>query len=402
MLRHDGVDGMERGALDAFFAAHVARFLATGRLSNLVMKERRQFLRELVSLLAKQKWFDLMSLYAGDQLVAANYGFRFQGSWFWYQPVIANQFEDLSPGFCLLTKIVEDASRDPEAQMVDLGLGAEGYKERFANAERTTLHGTLSRHAVDLWWARGRYHASQGIQAQPRLEPLARRAQKAAQSGKWRARDGGWLSALAWAGNRVRRSLASTREVRLFQWQGGTTTQETGSLAPLSWEILSAAAMRYSEDRETLDYLLRASRRFHSGTHTGFALLAEDGIAQHFAWAAPYEGFAMAELGEILHAPSPASVMIYDCWTARELRGQGLYGHAIEQLAARLSAEGKDAWIFGAATNAASLAGIKKAGFQARFALVKRKVLGWSKTLQESSETQAPKAAVPVPKEAVR
>jgi hypothetical protein len=142
--------------------------------------------------------------------------------------------------------------------------------------------------------------------------------------------------------------------------------------------------MHYSEEGETMDYLLRSSARFQSGQGRGYALLGPEGLVEHFAWVASYEGFAMAELDEVLHTPSAARVMIFDCWTPPELRGRGLYRHAIGGLAELLLAEGKDVWIFSAAANVASVAGIEKAGFQKQASLHRRKILGWKKTRQES------------------
>ena len=383
-LQHDFRVGLRGSGLDEFYERHVARFLATGRLSNLVMKERREFLFELARLLSDRGWFDLMNLWVGDRVVGSNYGFRFQGSWFWYCPTIVNEFEDLSPGICLLAKVVEDACHDPEVHLVDLGLGAEGYKERFANAERKTLHATLNCRTLDLLMARGRYHAATAIMTQPRLESLMRRAQQRVRLGKQHVRENGWMSALASAGQRLRRSLLSTDEARLFQWQNRTASPPPSlRLVSLSWEILSAAAMRYSEDRETLDYLLRSAQRLRSPAHAGFALLGEDDIAQQFAWVAPYEGFAIPQLGEVLRALSPESVMIFDCWTPREVQGKGLFCRTVEQLAARLSAEHKNVWIFSAGDPASQKA-IENAGFGMQSSLVRRRVLSWSRVSQET------------------
>lgn len=402
-LQHQSGDGLRGGMLEAFFSMHVARFLCTGRISNLVSPERRRFLTELARLLSGRGWFDLTSLCAGSRVAGYNYGFRFQGSWFWYQPTLENEFEEFSPGFCLLAKIVEAASQDPDAQVVDLGLGAEGYKERFANAQRTILHVTLSRSAFGYWRSKGRYRATEALKKRAKLESFARRVQSGILRGRQRVRENGRLRTLTWVGKRLGKLLVSQDEVRLYQWQNGTRNHENGpGPVPLHWETLAHAALRYSEDRETLDYLLRSAQRFRSRLHSGYSLLGPDGVAQHFAWVAPYEGFAMAELGETLHAPTPASVMIFDCWTPRELRGQGLYGRTIGPLAARLSAEGKDVWIFSAAANPASVAGIEKAGFEMRFSLLKRKVLAWSKTRQAAAETRQQQPAEGLSKEAVR
>ena len=382
-LEHEVGAGLGSGVIEKFCATHVARFLATGRISNLVSAQRRDFLAELARLMSDRQWFDLMTLRAGSSIVSLNYGFRFQGSWFWYQPTIVNQFEELSPGYCLLTKIVEDASRDPEVQLVDLGLGAEGYKDRFANADRTTLHATLSCNSVELWRVRSRYRAAEAIKKRPGLESFVRRVKTVAGSSRKRVVEKGWGKTLSGAGQRLQRSIASHDEVLLFQWPLQTNdSAPSEGLVPLAWEIMAGAAMRYADDRETVDYLLRASARFRL-SKGGYALMGADGVAQHFAWVAPYEGFVMAELKEVLHAPSENSVMIFDCWTPRELRGRGLYGHMIVQLAQLLSAGGKDVWIFSAATNRASVAGVEKSGFQVRASLLRRKLLAWANTRQE-------------------
>jgi len=401
-LRHDQGGGSHAKALDEFFVMHVARFLRTGRISNLAMPERRRFLTELARLLGERGWFDLMNLYAGDRPVSSNYGFRFHGSWFWYQPTLDNELEDLSPGFCLLAKIVEDACNDPEAQMVDLGLGAEDYKERFANAQRMTLHATLSVKASAHWKAMVRYRAAEAVKRRPALESAARRVQVGIARGRQRVRKNGVAGTLAWAGKRLRRSLASEEEVLLFRWPGASASPEPDEgLTSLDWTMLARAAMRYSDDRETLDYLLRSAARFHSRMHAGYALLGPEGGAQHFAWAAPYEGFTMDELGTVLRAPSPSSVMIFDCWTPCALRGRGLYGRAIRQLAARLAAQGAEAWIFSAAANPASVAGIEKAGFHREFALVRRKIFSLGRIRQERRQDGQEEAAA-LAKEAVR
>jgi len=165
---------------------------------------------------------------------------------------------------------------------------------------------------------------------------------------------------------------------------------------------MSAAAMRYADEPDTLNYLLRSASRFRSNNGHGFALLGTDGAPLHLSWVAPYDGFFMAELGEALCAPSPASVMIFDCWTPPKLRGQGLYARMVGQLGCLLAAEGKDAWIFSAANNSASVAGIVKAGFELRTALSKRKLLWWAKTSKESREIAESNQVDALPSGAVR
>jgi CelD/BcsL family acetyltransferase involved in cellulose biosynthesis len=393
-LQHDLGSGLERGVIERFCKTHVARFLATGRISNLVQARRRAFLRELATLLAERGWFDLSTLRAGKFVVGVNYGFRFQGSRFWYQPTIVNKFEEYSPGSCLLAKIVEDACEDPNTRMVDLGLGAEEYKGRFANAQRTTLHATLTRKKIDLWKVRARYHTTTGITKVAYLERIARRAQTLVRGGKKHVREDGFKTALFLGARGARRLLASADQVLFFQWTGAS--EPTASLAPqvrITWEVLAEAAIRYCEDAATMDYLLRSSPHLRSAHTKGFAISGADGVAEHFAWVARREAAAASELKQVPDAQSPSSVLIIDCWTPRELLGRGLHTRAIRQLAETLSAEGNDVWIASPALDSISLAGIQEAGFQKKTAISRRKILGWNNTRIETRVKPAPESS---------
>src|SRR5208282_2436841 len=119
-----------RRALPGFADAHVGRFRETNRTSSLSTQERRVFLEELARRFAGTPVVTLSILMAGEHPLAWNYGFRFQGSWFWYMPTFDSRQQQNSPGHCLLSRIVVDACEDEEIKLVDLGLGAEGYKER--------------------------------------------------------------------------------------------------------------------------------------------------------------------------------------------------------------------------------------------------------------------------------
>lgn len=161
--------------LSEFIQTHVARFQATGRTSNLARPERRLFLEELAKLLSGSGWFVLTRMMAGDKILAWNYGFQFDGTWFWYQPTFDTDLERYSPGFCLLTKLIEEAAASSSLKVIDLGLGAEEYKERFANQTRKTLYVTLrtsvAKHVKEIV----RYRTAEIIKASPRLETGARK-----------------------------------------------------------------------------------------------------------------------------------------------------------------------------------------------------------------------------------
>ena len=96
-------------ALPGFAEAHVERFRATGRVSSLAEPQRRRFLEELAKRFDGAGVVTLSVLKIQDRPVAWNYGFRFHGSWFWYQPTFDSRHEQNSPGYCLLARIVIDA-----------------------------------------------------------------------------------------------------------------------------------------------------------------------------------------------------------------------------------------------------------------------------------------------------
>jgi CelD/BcsL family acetyltransferase involved in cellulose biosynthesis len=364
--------------LSEFAAAHVARFLATGRNSNLRSACRRLFLEELGRSLSASGWLTLTRLMIGDHAIAWNYGFQFGGSWFWYQPTFDSKFEALSPGHCLLTHIVAEACDQNDMQVVDLGLGAEGYKERFANGTRATVHGTLNRSRLRHLLTIARYRASCLVQGSPQVESVARRAIGYGQAIHRRYLGAGIIDLVTWGFRRCRQLIYNRDEVAFYVWTGESSpvsTNPTLRLVPLTLEILASAAMQFEDDTETYDYLLRSARRLREGKHRGFALLNPENAAVHFCSVGAFEEFFMQELQINLEAPSSKAVMIFDCWTPTAMRGQGYYGLAASLLARESVSTGNEPWIFSAVTNQASVRGLERSGFEKRYSLVRTKIL---------------------------
>jgi CelD/BcsL family acetyltransferase involved in cellulose biosynthesis len=164
-----------QAAMPEFINAHVARFRSTQRISFLSTPERRFFLEELARLFSGAGVVTLSMLMIGDRPVAWNYGFQFHRSWFWYQPTFDSSQEENSPGQCLLSRIVAEACDMDGMKVVDLGLGAEGYKERFGNSTRQTFDVTLTKS-----WTRHlreivRYRAASALKRSPKVESAVRR-----------------------------------------------------------------------------------------------------------------------------------------------------------------------------------------------------------------------------------
>ena len=392
-FRHDTCWEEIEPFLEIFARMHVARFLATGRFSNLARSERRIFLRELALSLSHSGWAMMSTMLVGTKPIAWNYGFQFAGSWFWYQPTFDSAYGDFSPGLCLLANIVETACDRPDVEVVDLGLGAEEYKVRFATSHRQTLYLELHQAFGNHLHAVLRFHVARVAKASPRLEHSIRGVVSSIKRLSLHLREKGASGSLRWLAVRIRRSLFAFDEVLFFNWQNESCSQRNSKglkLRPFDADILGAAGIHYADDPSTNRYLLRSAERSRSDRDRGFALVTAEGTPVHFCWVKNYEGFEMDELGRTLHAPRSEAVMIFDCFTPVSARGNGFFSEAIAALAVQMRAEGKEPWIFAAATNQGSVRGIERSGFTYRFSLALKRFLFLN---QHKDSVSSPRAA---------
>ena len=381
----------------AFSIAHVARFLATGRVSNLVRAARRIFLEELGKALSAPGWLTLTCMKAGGRPIAWNYGFQFRGSWFWYLPTFDSKVEDHSPGYCLLAKIITEACDMPGMRLVDLGLGAEGYKERFANGTRATLHATATTSFASYVAEIARYRMAQAIKLSPRVESAVRAAIRRLGAAQRRFRASGLRGFVAWGWKRLWTLLSSREEVFFYEWPSTNAPEPPDAfrLSLLDLETLAKAAIEFEGEEETYDYLLRSAQRVRAGKDRGFSLLDANGKPVHFCWVGTFEGFYMDELKLRLEAPTLNAAMIFDCWTPGPVRGRGYYATAVALTAQRSVREGRDPWIFSASGNRSSVRGLESSGFEKRYSLVQQKTL-MVKRVTKFPSSISPAAEVPV------
>jgi CelD/BcsL family acetyltransferase involved in cellulose biosynthesis len=381
--------------LATFSAAHVARFLGMGRISNIVTAQRRAFLSELARLLSGSGWLVLSRMLVADRPIAWNYGFQFQGSWFWYQPTFDTSYERLSPGYCLLSKIISEACDNAEMRVVDLGLGAEGYKERFANSARSTLHATFTKSLEGHTREIVRYRSARVVRSVPGAESAARAVLGFIGRTRRGLEEGGIRGFAAWGVKGVASWLNSSEEVLFYQWADDRSAprqvsrEGLTSLQTVDLETLAVAAMSYENEEDTLSYLLRAARRLHSKTQ-GFVLLDPGNTPLHFCWVADFEGFEMKRSTTRLSAPSQNAALIFDCWTPQSKRGRGYFGVALSLAARHLSKAGKEPWIFTAIKNPSSRWGIERAGFERKYSMLCKKTLAWQRVSQIAFDRTGP------------
>lgn len=163
-----------QAVLPDFVEAHVARFRAKHRISFLSAPERQFFLEDLTRRFSDTGVVTLTILMIGDRRVAWSYGFRFHGGWSLYQTTFDTRCEENSPGYCLLAKILVEACEISTLSLVDMGLGAEAYKEWFANSARQTLYATLTTSPLRHLSGMARYRIATEVKRFPRLEAAIR------------------------------------------------------------------------------------------------------------------------------------------------------------------------------------------------------------------------------------
>ncbi|HLV85631.1 MAG TPA: GNAT family N-acetyltransferase [Candidatus Sulfotelmatobacter sp.] len=383
-LDHCSSNGAVQAALPEFMRAHVARFLVTGRISNMARPERRAFLAELARLLSGSRSILLTRMISGQRVFAWNYGFQFQGTWFWYQPTFDSDLEKYSPGFCLLAKVIEEAAANPSLRIVDLGLGAEDYKERFANRNRKTLYVSLRSSALAHFAEIIRDYTSSFVRKSRGAEEAVRSV--LAFFHRWR-RQGWFAGAGAWAPG-----LMLYREVSYYE-SGEPQRSEEFEIRRLQLDDLATAVIEFHDDRATLDYLLMAARRLRLNEAEGMVLVDSAGKPLHFAWIKTFSPSHFHEKDE----GSQQHVMIVDAWTPVSQRRKHYCTQALKLIAADAKRNGQRAW--GCEISNAGWAGaLAKAGFHKRYGIRHRPILGTKvlKAGQTANEFPAKEASARV------
>jgi CelD/BcsL family acetyltransferase involved in cellulose biosynthesis len=375
-------------SLESIVSAQISRFLASNRVSPLVGPERRTFLRQLSDLLSQPGWLKISQLEIDGHAVAWNYGFRFGGSWFWYLPTFQMEYEHVSPGSLLLRLLVEEGAKDASLRWMDLGLGDEPYKERFANDSRQTRYVHLSRGLPRHLASLGRQKLSDAAERFPHFGDKLRDLRASYRALADRVHETGVIATARRAVQKAVRSVASQDEVLLFE-SPEIPLSETPAvqLLPITREHLVEASIISSDDPATLRYLMRCAGRMKEARLAGFLLQDDAGRPIHFLWIDNFDGFHLSEIRHNIEPTSPTAAMIFDCWTSPANRGRGYYATAIRAAAADLQGQGRKAWIFSGASNSSSLRGILHAGFVYRFSLVRRNRFGHATVTRQETTT---------------
>lgn len=329
----------------SFLGANIERFLAVGRLSNLISHQRRIFLNELGRLLSERGWLTLSTLRLDSATIAWQLGFQFAGSWLCYLPAFDSKFQHLhpGPGSYLTYQILEYAAQDPSLKEVDLGLGDEGYKQQFATESRMTLHINASRSKFHVLGERCRYETVRALKRTPRIEASIRACLAQASDFASNVLQTGVRASAITSFQRVWKQLSVSSESIFMERACDAGDQSEFEIAPLSTRELARVAMANDIDGECLKYLVKCASRLGSRRFNGFVLLNAEGLPVQIAWFSRIADLQVLRRDKALPNSLLDAVVLIDRWTPASQARNSCYFTAL--VAACILRSGRWAWI---------------------------------------------------------
>lgn len=366
--------------LNKLIEAQVVRFLATGRLSPFLFSERRRFIFSLCIALLKRNWLRFSIIRLDNRPISWSIYFVFGGKLFWYLPAFDMEYELLSPGAMLLEDVVKRSLSDPLINAVDLGLGDESYKFRFANKVQEMLQLTFTDSLVRHVALRLRFAAVKFVKRSKALDARLKTWLGRVENATRAIRTAGYLSffhktvkaaaRLFWMGNEViffeKKEEEKTR---------GSRRGSASVLRPLTLALLSRAALSSEDDTEALNYLLRGATRLRREGACGFVLENDTESLVHFCWIHDSNQVWVSELDALLDVPVANAVVIYDCLTPKRFRTRGFYAETLRLVGEMYQAQGRRVIIYSDSGNTASIRGICGSGFSRSFSVTRKRIL---------------------------
>lgn len=118
--------------LDEFFEQHVERWSGTDSPSLFTEMKNRSFYRKIVEQMNEYGFVRFTRVLLNDKMVAAHFGFNYDGTYTWYKPTFSLALAKKSPGEVLLKQLIQLAAEE-KCDVFDFTIGNEQFKYRFAS-----------------------------------------------------------------------------------------------------------------------------------------------------------------------------------------------------------------------------------------------------------------------------
>ena len=125
--------------LPQFFEQYIERRRGSVAAELLSRSDTRSFYVALAQSMLSAGWLHFSVLECAGRPIAFHFGFEFRGRLFWYKPSFDSRSARQSPGTVLLSFLIRDAV-ERGLKELDFTVGAEAFKYRYANTQRTNAN----------------------------------------------------------------------------------------------------------------------------------------------------------------------------------------------------------------------------------------------------------------------
>ena len=125
--------------LPDFFEQYVERRRGSSAAQTFLRADVRDFYRRLSEAMLAAGWLHFSVLELGGRPAAYHLGFEYGRRLYWYKPSFDPTLRSMSPGLVLLHFLIRDAA-ERHLDELDFTVGAEAFKYRYSNAERTNAN----------------------------------------------------------------------------------------------------------------------------------------------------------------------------------------------------------------------------------------------------------------------
>lgn len=133
--------------LDAFFQQHIDRWTSTPTPSFFHDERQREFYRQLVRLLAANKWVVFSVVWFNRVPISFHFGYEYGTRVYFIKPTFDPQYAEYAPGMLHIKYVIEYALQHGLKEL-DFTVGEERFKFRFANHARSNYAARVHAHSM--------------------------------------------------------------------------------------------------------------------------------------------------------------------------------------------------------------------------------------------------------------
>jgi len=138
----DRKSAIDSKTIEQMFAIQIKRQQYKPRKSQFEDNSVRNFFAEVADSFSKKGWLDFASLSLDEKIIAYVFGFRLNGTVFYWNVSFDPDYQQFSPGKSLLKFLLEDSFKKGD-RIFDFMIGDESYKSHWATGKKECFAVTM-------------------------------------------------------------------------------------------------------------------------------------------------------------------------------------------------------------------------------------------------------------------